>query len=36
MSNEDAEKQAPLFKKAQELLRQWEAKDAEVIAHGRK
>ena len=32
MSKEDAEKQAPLFKKAQELLRQWEAKDAEVIA----
>ena len=31
-SKEDAEKQAPLFKKAQELLRQWEAKDAEVIA----
>ena len=32
MSKEDAEKEAPLFKKAQELLRQWEAKDAEVIA----
>ena len=32
MSKEDAEKQAPLFKKAQELLRQWEAKDTEVIA----
>ena len=32
MSKEDAEKKAPLFKKAQELLRQWEAKDAEVIA----
>ncbi len=32
MSKEDAENQAPLFKKAQELLRQWEAKDAEVIA----
>ena len=32
MSKEDAEKQAPLFKKAQELLRQWEAKDSEVIA----
>ena len=28
MSKEDAEKQAPLFKKAQELLRQWEANDA--------
>ena len=32
MSKEDAEKHAPLFKKAQELLRQWEARDAEVIA----
>ena len=31
MSKEDAEKQAPLLK-AQELLRQWEANDAEVIA----
>ena len=27
MSKEDVEKQALLFKKAQELLRQWEAKD---------
>ena len=32
MSKDDAEKEAPLFKKAQELLRQWEAKDTEVIA----
>tara|TARA_B100000497_G_scaffold112781_1_gene133992 strand:- start:324 stop:2096 length:1773 start_codon:yes stop_codon:yes gene_type:complete len=32
MSKEEAEKEAPLFKKAQDLLRRWEAKDAEVIA----
>lgn len=32
MSKEDAEKEAPLFKKAQDLLRKWEAKDKEVIA----
>ena len=32
MSKDDAEKEAPLFKKAQDLLRKWEAKDKEVIA----
>jgi arginyl-tRNA synthetase len=32
LSKEEAEKEAPLFKKAQELLRKWESKDAEVIA----
>ena len=31
MSKDDAEKEAPIFKKAQELLIKWEAKDKEVI-----
>jgi len=31
MSKEAAEKEAPLFKKAQDLLRRWEGKDQEVI-----
>ena len=31
MSKEDAEKEAPIFKKAQELLIKWEAKDKDVI-----
>ncbi|MEC8610958.1 MAG: arginine--tRNA ligase [Bacteroidota bacterium] len=31
MSKEDAEKEAPIFKKAQELLVKWEAKDKDVI-----
>ena len=32
LAKEDAEKQAPIFKKAQEMLVKWEAKDAEVIS----
>jgi len=32
LTKADAEKQAPLFKKAQDLLIKWEAKDAETIA----
>lgn len=32
MSEEEAAKQAPIFLKAQEMLRQWEAKDEEVYA----
>ena len=30
MSQEEASKQAPIFLKAQEMLRQWEAKDPSV------
>jgi len=32
MELKDAEKQAPIFKKAQEMLRSWEAKEPNVIA----
>lgn len=32
MEKGEAEKQAPIFKEAQEMLRKWEAKDDEVIA----
>lgn len=32
MSEEEAAKQAPIFLKAQEMLRQWEAKDPEIYA----
>ncbi len=32
MELKDAEKQAPIFKKAQEMLRSWEAKEPKVIA----
>ena len=31
LSQEEAEKQAPLIQEAQEMLRQWEAKDPEVV-----